>query len=46
MLRGKIIDINNFKTDILAGFVEESQITFEETRDVKGQLSNPKELSN
>ena len=41
-LRGKIIDINNFKTDILADDIEESRIDFEDTRYGKGGISNPK----
>ena len=45
MLRGKIIDLNNFNTDILADSIEESRIDFEDTIDGKGGLSNPKELS-
>ena len=32
---GKIIDLNNCKTDILADAIEESRIYFEDTRDVK-----------
>ena len=35
-LRGKIIDINNFNTDILAGAIEEFRLDLEDTRDVKG----------
>ena len=45
MLRGKITDINNFKTDILADDIEESRIDFEDTRDGKGELRKPKEFS-
>ena len=41
-LRGKIIDLNNFKTDILSDGIEESWIDFEDTRDGKGGLSKPK----
>ena len=44
-LQGKIIDLNKFKTDILSGAIEESWVDFEYTRDVKDNLSNPKELS-
>ena len=44
-LWGKIIDLDNFKTDILADSIEESHIDFEDTRYVKEDLSNPKELS-
>ena len=42
---GKNIDINNFKTDILADDIEEYQLDFEDTRYVKGELSNSKEFS-
>ena len=45
MLRGKIIDLNNFNTDILADAIEKSGIDFEDTRDGKRDLSNPKEFS-
>ena len=44
-LRGKIIDLNNFKTDIIADAIEESRIDFEDTKDGKGGLSKPKEFS-
>ena len=44
-LRGKIINLNNFKTDIIADAIEEFQIDFEDTRDGKGELIKPKELS-
>ena len=44
-LRGNIINLNNFKTDILADAIEESRIDFEDTRDGKGDLSKPKEFS-
>ena len=44
-MRGKIIDINNFENDILAGAIEESRIDFEDTTDGKGGLSKPKEFS-
>ena len=36
MLRGKIIDLNHFETDILADAIEESWLDFEDTRYVKG----------
>ena len=39
------INLNNFKTDILADSIEESQIDFEDTRDGKGGLIKPKEFS-
>ena len=35
-LRRKIIDLNNFNTDILAGAIDESPFDFEDTRDRKG----------
>ena len=41
-LRGKIIDLNNFKTGIIADTIEESRIDFEYTRDLKGDMSKPK----
>ena len=44
-LRGKIIHPNKFKTDILDDAIEKSQINFEDTRDVKGELIKPKEFS-
>ena len=44
-LRGKIIDIKNFKTDILDDAIEEYRLDFEDTRDVKGELIKPKEFS-
>ena len=44
-LQGKIIDINNFKTDILADSIEESRLDFEDTRNGKGGLIKPKEFS-
>ena len=44
-LRGKIIDLNNFKTDILANYLEESRLGFEDTRDGKGELRKTEELS-
>ena len=44
-LRGKIVDINNFKTDILDDSIEESHIYFEYTMDGKGGLRNPREFS-
>ena len=45
MLWVKIVDLNNFKTNILSGAIEESRIDFEDTRDGKGELSKPKVLS-
>ena len=36
MLQGKIIDINNFRTDILSDAIEESRLDFEDTRYRKG----------
>ena len=44
-LRDKIIDLNKFKTGILSDAIEESRIDFEYTRDGKGVMSKPKELS-
>ena len=44
-LWGKIIDLNNFKTDIISGAIDKSQLEFEYTRDGKGRLSKPKEFS-
>ena len=40
-----MFDINNFKTDVLADAIEESRLDFEDTRDLKGGLSKPKEFS-
>ena len=44
-LQGKITDLNNFKTDITTYAIEESRINFEDTRDEKGDISKPKDLS-
>ena len=44
-LRGKIIDINPFKIDIIDDSIEDSRIYFEDTRYGKGDLSNPKWFS-
>ena len=44
-LRGNIIHINNFKTDIIAHAISESRIYFEDTRYGKGELSKPKDFS-
>ena len=44
-LWGKIIDLNHFKTDILADVIDESRLDFEDTRNVKGDLSKTKEFS-
>ena len=41
-LRGKIIDLNNFKADILADAIEESQLYLEDTIDGKVGLIKPK----
>ena len=41
----KIINLNHFKTDILAGSIEESLIDFEDTIYGRGDLSKPKEFS-
>ena len=43
-LRGKAIDLKNFKTDIIADAIDESWIDFEYTRYGKGELRKPKEL--
>ena len=45
MLRGKIIDLNNFKTSILAYDIEEYQLDLGDTIDGKRELINCKELS-
>ena len=44
-LRGKIINLNNFKTDILSDAIEESLLDFEDTSDGKGEMSKPKYFS-
>ena len=44
-LKGKILDLNHFKTDILADSIEESRLDFEDTRNGKGGLIKPKEFS-
>ena len=44
-LQGKIINLNNFKTYILADAIDESWLDFEDTRYGKGELRKPKELS-
>ena len=44
-LLGKIIYLNNFKTDILADDIEGFRIGFEDIIDGKEDLSKPKELS-
>ena len=44
-LRGKIIYLKNFRTDILADAIEDSRIDFEYTRDGKGELRKTKEFS-
>ena len=41
-LRGKIIDLNHFKTGIISDSIDESRIDFEDTRDLKGELSKTK----
>ena len=43
-LRGKSIDLNNFKTGILADAIDESRVDFEDTRYGKGEPRKPKEL--
>ena len=44
-LQGKITDINKFNTDTLADAIQESWLDFEDTRDVKWELSKPKYFS-
>ena len=44
-LQGKIINLNNIKTDILADDIDYYRLNFEDTRDGKGETSNPKEFS-
>ena len=44
-LQGKNIDINNFKSDVMYDVIEEYRLDFEDTRDGKRELSNPKEFS-
>ena len=44
-LRGKITDINNFKTDIISDAIEEQRLYFEDKRYGKGDLRKTKELS-
>ena len=41
-LWGKITDINNLKTDIIADSIEDSRFDFEDTRDGKGGPSKSK----
>ena len=44
-LQGKIINLNNFKADIIADDIEESRLDFEDTRYGKGEVSKPKDFS-
>ena len=44
-LQGKLIYLNNFKTDILADATDESRLDFEDIIYEKGELINPKEFS-
>ena len=44
-LQVKIIDLNKFKTYIIADVIEEYHIDFEDTRDGKAELRKPKEFS-
>ena len=44
-LRGKIIYLNKFKTDIIADAIEDYQLDFEDTRYGKAELRKPKEFS-
>ena len=41
-LRRKIINLNNFKISIISGVIEELWLGFEDKKDGKGELSNPK----
>ena len=41
-LRGKTVDLNYFNSDVLYDSIEESRLGFEDNRDGKGGLSNPK----
>ena len=45
MLRGKNIDLNHFKNDVLSDAIEEYQVYFEDTRGGKGELSKTKQFS-
>ena len=42
ILQGKIMDINNFKTDIIAVAVEDSRLDFEYKRYGKVEIIKPK----
>ena len=44
-MRGKNIDLNNFKRDVLSDVIEESRLNFEDTIDGKAGLSNAKQFS-
>ena len=44
-LQGDNIYLNHFNSDALSDAIEESQLNFYNTRDGKGYLSNPIELS-
>ena len=43
-LRGKNIDLNHFKADVLYDAIVESRLDFEDTRNGKGGIGNPKEF--
>ena len=44
-LRGKIIDLNHFKTGIIDDAIQDSRLDFEKTRDGKGGMGKLKEFS-
>ena len=44
-LRGKNVDLNHFKRDVLSDVSEESGINFEDIIDCNGDMSNPKYFS-
>ena len=43
-LQGKTISLNQFKSDILPGAIEESRIDFDYIKYGKGYLSKPKQF--
>ena len=45
MLRGKNIDLDNFKSDVLSEAIEDSWLNLEDTRGGKGELIKPKYFS-
>ena len=42
MLWDDNIDLNTFKSNILSGAIEDYRFDFEDSRDSKGEMSNPK----